>query len=98
MQSGYFQCAQNNNRDREGGKVLLEREISIHRYEYVESFRCEREQFSVLNAQPTHFSRRLSLVTGDDAREAPVNTLIDEYLHDTVATRRSLACSRNSIA
>ena len=28
------------------------------------------------------------------ARQAPINALVDEYPHDAVATRRSLACSR----
>ncbi len=50
-----------------------------------------------LCGRPTHLTRGLDLVADDLARETPVNALVDEYFHEAAATRRSFACSRNSM-
>jgi hypothetical protein len=40
-------------------------------------------------------ARRLDFVTCDVPTEPPVDALVDKYLHEAAATRRSFACLRN---
>src|ERR1041385_5504821 len=77
--------------------MLLEGEVPVDGDEYVELFRGKRKQFAVLNSRPSHLVRRLDFMADDVARKPSVNALIDEYLHEAAATRRSFACSRNSM-
>ncbi|MBA2591970.1 MAG: hypothetical protein H0U97_06800, partial [Gammaproteobacteria bacterium] len=77
---------QNDDCDREARKTLLKGKVSIDSDEHVELFRSQRKQFSVLDGRSPHLARRLDLVADDFAREAPINALIDEYLHEAAVT------------
>ena len=89
--------SQNDDCDGEGRKVLLKRQISINGHENVERSVGGRQKFSIPNGRPAHLARSLDIVPSDIARKTPVDTLVKEYLHEAAATRRSFACSRNSM-
>src|SRR6266545_2214373 len=77
--------------------MLLEGEIPIDGNEHVKFFRGQRKQFAVLDGRPSHLVRGTDFVADNAAREAPINALVDKHFHEAVATRRSFACSRNSM-
>lgn len=52
---------------------------------------------TALNSRPPHLTRRPHLVPNDIPYKAPVDALVEEALHEAVATRRSFACSGNSM-
>src|SRR6266704_5532212 len=65
--------------------------------EWASVIRCRRKQLAVLYAGPFHVVHRLDFVIDDIACEPPINALVEKYLHEAAATRRSFACSRNSM-
>src|SRR5216684_863917 len=88
---------QHDDRDGESREMLLEGEIPVDGDEHVELFRGHPKQFPVLDGRPSHLARSLDFVADDIAREPPIDALVDKYFHEAVATRRSFACSRNSM-
>jgi hypothetical protein len=54
---------QNNDCDRERGKILLKGKISIDGHEYIELLCGEGKQFTVLYGRPSHLTCRLDVVT-----------------------------------
>lgn len=82
--------------DREGKilHLLLEREIAINSYKCVEPTGRASEQRSVPDARPSEVENRPYFVTHNLAREATINTFVEQQPHEVDSIRRSLASSR----
>jgi len=89
--------AEHHDGDRERDYVLLKEQVSIHCYEHVELSGSEGKQLSILERRPSHLTRGLHLMGGEFTTEAPVNTLVEQYPHETISISRSFASSRKAI-
>src|SRR5262249_10720060 len=74
------------------GKLDFDRPLQRHRI-----VPPRGQQFSVLDARPAHLSGCLDVVSGDVARQSPVDAFIEQHLHETDWTSRSFASSKKAM-
>jgi hypothetical protein len=85
------------NGNRERDKVLLKGQIPIYRYEYIKFVRRQGKQFPVFDRSPTNLTGCLDVMGGQLACETPIDTFVQEHLHQAASISRSFACSRKAM-
>jgi len=82
--------------DAEFWNVLLEREVSINRQEYVKFFLSSGKERAIRNAGPTLIVNRANLDASEMGGQARIHALIEEHSQAALCTASLAACSRNA--
>src|SRR5439155_1912513 len=83
--------------DRQGFKILLKWQTSIDRHKHITMPDRKGKQLPIFDRSPAHLPGSLDVMADDVARQAPVNTFVEQNPHETDSMSRSLACSKKAI-